>query len=150
LERGAQRNRLPLGQAARSGCGPCVDALIGYAQKQDLDDALTQAASAADIPLTRMLLDRGAGSSSAALSSVALSPKTFPSDLIEAIVRRASDLDAKTRMGGTVLDLAKLQGDTPLVRALVKARAKEESVADLTVPSPHPAASVRAAIERSL
>ena len=150
LERGAPKNRLPLGQAARSRCGPCVALLIGMGEKNDLEDALAQAVAAADTAQIRILLERGARSGSAALSSLALSPETFPLDLIEALVNRAPDLNARTRMGGTVLDLAKLQGDTLLVHALVKAGAKEELIAAQTVPTPHPAASVRAAIERSL
>jgi ankyrin repeat protein len=150
LERGAQKSRLPLGQAVRSGCTPCVDALIPFSEKRNLDDALSQAVAAADIAQIKNLLQRGASSGSAALSSMALSPETFPLDLVETLVNRATDLNAKTRMGGTVLDLAKLQGDTPLVRALVKAGAKEESISDQPVPAPHPTASIRAAIERSL
>jgi hypothetical protein len=149
LERGAQKNRLPLSQAVRSGCAPCVDVLIPFSEKRNLDDALSQAVAAADVAQIKNLLQRGASSGSAALSSMALSPETFPLDLVETLVNRATDLNARTRMG-TVLDLAKLQGDTPLVRALVKVGAKEESISAQPVPAPQPAASIRAAIERSL
>ena len=150
LQHGAQKNRLPLGQAVRSGCGPCVDVLMEFAEKSDLDDALAQAVTVADIARITMLLNRGASSGSAVLSSLALSPETFPLDLVETLVHRAPDLNEKTRMGGTVLDLAKLQGDTPLVRALVKAGAREESITGEAVRKPQPAVSVRAAIQRSL
>src|SRR5262249_55272118 len=141
---------LPLGQAVRSGCGACVDVLIGFAEKSDLNESLSQAVGAVDVARMRMLLERGAVPGSAVLSSLALSPESFPLDLVETLVSRTMDLNAKTRMGGTVLDLAKLQGDTPLVRALVKAGAREESNSGESAGRPQPASSARAAIERSL
>jgi ankyrin repeat protein len=150
LDHGAPKRPLPLGQAVRSGCGACVDVLIGFAERNDLADSLSQAVGAADVSRLRMLLERGATPGPAVLSSLALSPETFPQDLVETLVNQTQDLNAKTRMGGTVLDLAKLQGDTPLVRALVKAGAREISIADEAAGRPQPASSTRQAIDRSL
>jgi len=59
-------------------------------------------------------------------------------------------MDARTRMGGTILDLARLQGDTPFVHALSSAGARASSNSAPPALTPAPAASIRAAVERSL
>jgi len=150
LSAGAKMSPLPLAQAARAGCAACVDALIPLAKKDDLSNALASAAQISDFRTMRMLHEHGGGASANLLSSIALAPDNFPQDLVQSLIDQGADVSAKTRMGGTILDLARLQGDTPLVHLLVKAGAKESAGAGQDPPEPRPADSARAAIARSI
>jgi ankyrin repeat protein len=148
LER-SEKKFLSLAQAVRLGCAACVDVLIASASKNDLNEALLQAIPRADVPMMRMLLERGATPPAGVLPSLALSPDAFPMDLVNSLIARGADINARNALG-TVLDLARLQGDTALVHALLQAGAREESVARSPILRLRPAASIRAAIERSM
>ncbi len=73
-ERGAERTPLPLAQAAQSGCLACVEFLITFAGQQDLNAALSSAVRSGDVPMSRMLLDRGAKAAANMVSTLALLP----------------------------------------------------------------------------
>jgi ankyrin repeat protein len=150
LDRGIDKTQLPLGAVMRSGCGPCTDILMKYADTNAMSAALAPSVAGGDIGRMRLLLERGARPGSDVLPSLALSPQTFPTDFVEALIRAGADVNGRTGMGGAVLDLARLQGDTPLVRVLLKSGARESSALDEPMHQAKPARSVRAAIERSL
>ncbi len=150
LERGAEKTPLPLAQAVQSACLPCVELLLKFAGQQDLNAALSSAVRSGDVPLARMLLDRGAKAAANLVLALALLPELPPLDLVKDLLARGADISANTNAGGTVLDLARRQGKTKLVEILEAAGAKSgpDSVPPTFTPSP--AASPRAAMERSL
>jgi ankyrin repeat protein len=150
LDRGIDKTPLPLGQAMRSGCAACSDILLKYADTAAMSDALGPAVAGGDVVRMRMLLEHGARPGPDVLPSLTLLSQTVPSDFVDALIRAGADVNARTAIGGTVLDLARLQGDTPLVHALMNAGARSSESPDETPHRPNPAKSVRAAIERTL
>jgi hypothetical protein len=74
----------------------------------------------------------------------------FSPDTIQLLINEGADLNAKSAGGATALDFAKRAGQAAVVELLVKAGAKTGSVAQQPPPKPMPAATVRAAVERSL
>jgi ankyrin repeat protein len=71
-------------------------------------------------------------------------------ETIQTLIQLGADVNASTPEGKTVLDFARQLGDSPIVELLVRAGAKgghEEAEPDA---KPKPAASARAAVERSL
>jgi ankyrin repeat protein len=150
LESGAERTPLPLAAAVQSGCARCVEVLMAFAGPGDLAAALTAAVRAGDDATTRMLLDRGARADSNLASTLALIPRLPPLDLVKSFLDRGADIQANTRLGGTVLDLAKRQGETKFVEILVSAGAKPGDTGGRPEVKPSPTTSVRQAIERSI
>jgi len=147
---GAEKKPLPLAQAVRSACGRCVEAFFGLADTTELSSALPSSAAVGDVTMMRRLLEHGAIPSADVLTSLVLTPETFPDDLVASVIAHGANINADTSLGGTVLDLARRQGDTSIVRALVNAGAAETPSLSRAVLTPQPAASHRAAVERSL
>jgi hypothetical protein len=81
---------------------------------------------------------------------LAAASDALPVDAITLLLARGADVNAATPKGETALTYAKMRGKTPVVDALVEAGAKDAPAPSLATPSPSPAASVRAAVERSL
>ena len=142
IDHGADRKAIPQDLAMRAGCASCVDVLLRFADHDGLNRALVAAARFGDSTAVRMLLDRGADASSAALRLAAASEK-IPLEGIKALLDRgASDEMA--------LGLAKRNGDTPVVVALKNAGAKETDAPDARTTKQAGARSARAAVEKSL
>jgi len=150
VERGAEKTPLPLAQAVQSGCLPCVELLMKFAGQPELNAALTSAVRSGNVPVARMLLDRGAKASPNMVTALALLPELPPLDLVKVFLERGADIHANTNAGGTVLDLARRQGKTKLVEILEEAGATSGSDSVAPKFEPSPASSPRAAIERSL
>jgi ankyrin repeat protein len=150
LDHGADKKPLPLAAALQSDCSRCFEMLLSFADKPDLTSALSAAVRRGNLQAINMLMERGAPAASDLLASVALSPEPLPVDLIRTLISRGADVNARTSAGGSVLDLAKRQGNTPLVDLLSKSGAREEPTSGQSVPKPKPAGSVRAAIEKSI
>ncbi len=148
LDHGVEKRPLPLG-ASLASCSACFDLLLKLAEPADLTGALQAAVRSGDLPITKMLLDRGARSGPNLLQSVALSPAAIPVDTIRALISRGADVNAKTSAGLTMLDFARRQGNVTLVEALTEAGVRNESPAPPQL-RPRPAGSVRAALERSI
>jgi ankyrin repeat protein len=74
----------------------------------------------------------------------------FSPDTIQLLIDHGADLNAKSADGETALDYARRAGQAKVVDLLVKAGAKAGTATDRTPPKPKPAATVRAAVERSL
>ena len=148
LDHGVEKKPLPLG-ASLAGCSACFDLLLKFAEPADLSGALQGAVRLGDLPLIKMLLDRGAQSGPNLLQSVALSPATIPAGTIRNLISRGANVNGKTSAGLTMLDFAKRQGNVTLVEALTEAGVRDEIPAPLQL-QPKPAGSVRAAIEKSI
>ena len=148
LDHGAPKSPVPLGVALDSDCGACFDLLLTLAQPGDLAGALGAAVRMGDVPRIRMLLDRGAQPAPAILEGVALSKAQIPLDLIEQLIARGADINAKTSTG-PIVDFAQRHGNATLVGALRRAGAKDDSVVT-PVRQPMPAVSARSALERTL
>jgi ankyrin repeat protein len=74
----------------------------------------------------------------------------FSPDTIQLLIDAGADVNATSASGKTALDFAKRGGQAAVVELLVKSRATRGDVSERPTPSPKPAATVRAAVERSL
>jgi ankyrin repeat protein/prenyltransferase/squalene oxidase-like repeat protein len=149
LDRGAGRTPLPLANALLSGCAACFDMLLKLAEPSDLNGALNAAVRVGDARVIHMLLERGAQPVPNILQSAALSPKTMPPELIQMLIDRGANIHAKTSVG-TMVELAKRQGNTTLADALNRAGATDAGPVPSSVPPPKPSDSIRGALVRSL
>ena len=148
LDHGVEKKPLPLG-ASFVGCSACFDLLFKFAESSDLTNALQGAVRSGDLPLIKMLLDRGARSGPSLLQSVAVSPVTIPADTIKSLISRGANVNAKTSAGLTMLELARRQGNATLVEALTEMGVRDPSPNPPPL-QPKPAGSVRAAITKSI
>ncbi len=147
--------------AMMQDCRECVDFLL----KQNLDPVvytitLGAVANFAGVNTVRVLLDHGAkvdapDSLGQTPLAYAAGSDSIPTDVVKLLIERGADVNAKSPhpnsgdTGMSVLDIARLRGDTPVVDVLVKAGAKS-AVAGTPAPKPSAAVSVQAAIQRSL
>jgi Ankyrin repeat/Prenyltransferase and squalene oxidase repeat len=69
---------------------------------------------------------------------------------VKDLIKRGADVNAKTADGSTALDFALRSGNAAAAEALRKAGAKEGDAPQAPVVKPKPAASIEAAIERSI
>ena len=148
LDRGATPP-LPLGAAVFSSCQECFEILLRHARPRDLTAALRAATMMGKVDVVQKLLDAGAQAPPDILQAAALSPQPIPAATIGTLLTRGADPSRKTSFGLTTVDFAKRQGNDALVRLLAEAGIRDESPA-LVVPTPKPAGSVRAAVERAI
>ena len=142
LERGAGAGALPFDLAMRSECPDCVELLLTSAGRPALTRALESAARYGNSAGMRMLLERGAEPTPAALQSAAASEEA-PAEGVAALLDRGVHVDR-------TLDLAARHGDTAVVAALRKAGATETAAAPPTVKKPAVPRSVHDAVTVSL
>lgn len=123
-------------------CAKCVALLVAKGlDKSAYSMALPDVAAIADVNTVRMMLDHGADVN--AFDPLGRTPLMYAAasdllalDVVKLLVERGANVNAKDthKQGGdsglSVLDIAKLHGDTPVVEFLVKAGAKS------TAPSP--------------
>ncbi len=125
--------------AVQAGCAKCVDLLAAkITDKAVYTGSLQDTAVYGDIRSVRLMLEHGAdvkafdGGGRTALMYAAISD-VLPLDVVKLLVDRGADVNAhdKHRMSGdaglTVLDIAMLNGKTPIVDFLVKSGAKAGS-----------------------
>jgi len=148
--------------AITTGCQKCVDLLVAKnLDKGAYTFALLRSASlAGDANTVRLLLDHGADVNAVdplgrtALMHAVVSD-VMPLDAVKLLVERGADLNAKSQhaqsvdSGQTVLEIARLHGETPLVNLLMKSGA---TGAPRLVPalSVQHASTIQTAIQRSL
>jgi len=166
LARGADVNPPPLAAgllmlAARAKCAQCIELLVAKnLSPEAYTDALRFIPALGDANLVRLMLDHGANVNAmdplgrTALMAAVLSD--FPSlDVVKLLIERGANVNAKSQhkdsgdSGRSVLDLAKLRGNTPIVNLLVKSGAST-TTASYPVLKPQRAATIQVAIQRSL
>ncbi len=159
IERGAVVTGLafgPLASSNRANCSKCLDMLLERGDRARLSEAaLALAPPVNDGTAVRLLLDRGADPNAKdpdgySLLMLVASSDSIPVETVRTLIERGADLNAKNPDGKTALDLARLRGSTPIVDLLVKAGAKPGLAPSYEVPRPKPAATIRAAVERSI
>jgi ankyrin repeat protein len=151
-----------LSMAITTDCRKCVDVLV--AQNLDKDaytSALLRAASLSDdVSIIRLLLDHGAEVNAVdpfgrtALMNAVVS-EALPLDAVKLLIERGADINARSQhaqsgdSGLTVLEIARLRGETPTINLLVKSGA---AGAPRVVPvmSVQHANTIQSAIQRSL
>jgi ankyrin repeat protein len=147
--------------AITNRCGKCLDIVVAKnPDRAAFTGALLETAALADVNTVRLLLDHGADVN--AFDPFGRSPLMYAAvsdllalDVVKLLIDRGADVNAKDRhrLSGdtdqTVLDIAKLHGNTPIVDLLVKAGAN-------STPQVAPALksirsnTVQAAIQRSV
>ncbi len=80
---------------------------------------------------------------------LAANSDAMPVDMVKAMLDRGADVNEKTPKGYTALDFASLRGKTPVTELLIKAGGVRGAMTEPKV-APTPAASPRAAVDRSL
>jgi ankyrin repeat protein len=142
--------------ATRSACRACLELLSRHIDKETATMAsLLLSPPFGDATGALAFIERGADPNGRdpegrTALMLAASSDAIPVDTVKALIGRGADVNASTERGETALGFARLRGQTPLVDLLVKAGARDLSPPAAPVPAPHPAASARAAVERSL
>lgn len=159
VERGADVKAeapLLLALSLYSECAPCAQTLLSSANLADLGPAMTLTAPPNGPALAfSQLLERGASASVTDLQGrtvlmLAAASDAVPVDAAKSLIARGVDVNAVSPTGETAIALAKLRGNTALVDLLLKAGAKDAAVPAAPAAKPVPAASLRAAVERSV
>jgi ankyrin repeat protein len=75
---------------------------------------------------------------------------TLPEEAVRALIERGADMNATSAAGETALSMARLRGDTRIVKLLLRAGAKDDRPPTANPSNFAPAHSSRAAVERSL
>jgi ankyrin repeat protein len=164
LDRGAEVKGvggIALALALTTKCSKCVDLLVAKElTKLDYTIALLATASLGDVRSMRLMIDRGADVNAVdpqgrTALMYAVTSDLLPVDAVKLLIERGANVNAKSQhkdsgdSGQTVLDLAKLRGETAIVDLLIKAGAT-------TVGRPAPSLktvsgnTAQAAIQRSL
>jgi len=141
--------------ALRGNCAACVEALLKVTPPPLMSVvAALSAPPLGDARAMKFLLDRGADANAKDLEGrtllmLAASSDRLPVDGVRALLDKGVDVGAQSPRGETAAALAALRGQTPVLDMLMKAGARTTASSTLQ-PTPQPASSVRAAIERSV
>jgi ankyrin repeat protein len=156
IAQGIDTSRLSAGltSALTAKCSACIDMLIQSANKATLNSALLSGAFRHDEPAMKLLLDRGADAKFTRIGFTVLmlaagSEKAYP-DTVRILIEKGAEVNAQTSDGATALDFALRQGGSVVPELLRKAGAKEGNTPLTPVLKPKPAASARAALDRSI
>ncbi|HXG90556.1 MAG TPA: ankyrin repeat domain-containing protein [Vicinamibacterales bacterium] len=143
-----------LGLSLAAGCMACAEMMM----KAFPTEMLTSTMMMGTPPLgpslgIPMFMARGASidghdESGRSILMLAAASDTMPVDSVKALLARNVDVNARTAKGDTALNLARRHGETPIVKMLLAAGAKDEPLPP--APTPQPAHSAREAVERAL
>ena len=159
VERGADLSAGGPGQiglALRSRCKTCVDTLLNALPAAQLTPAMVlDAPPNGPASATTLFLERGAEVNAKdpqgrTLLTLACASDAMPVEVVKALLDRGVDVNASSAGGETALGHARLRGHTAIVDLLRKAGAIDGPAAVIRTAAPSPAASPRAAIDRSL
>lgn len=144
-----------LGLAVQAQCVECVNLLTQTLDATAIGNAaFTVAPPEADARLMRPLLARSdvivKDTEGRTLLLRAAATDLLPADIAKILIERGADVNATLANGQTALTLARLRGNAAVVDVLRKAGATESPVKATPLLKPVPAASARAAVERSL
>ncbi len=142
-------------------CAKCLELIVAKnLDKQAYSAALANIASFGDANAVRLMLDHGADVN--AFDPLGRTPLMYaaasdllPLDEVKLLVERGADVNAKSKhkdggdSGLTVLDIAKLHGDTPIVSFLENAGAKGTAPRKAML-HPRRANTIQAAVQSSL
>jgi ankyrin repeat protein len=142
-------------------CAKCVDLIAAkITDKAVYTASLQDTAVFGDTRSARLMIDRGANVN--AFDPLGRTPLMYaavsdalPVEMIQLLIQHGADVNAKDRHtkagdeGHTVLDIAKLNGDTPVVQLLVKSGAKPGDADPVTL-KPRRENSIRNAVQDSL
>jgi ankyrin repeat protein len=144
-----------------TGCPKCVEMIAAkIVDKNVFTGSLQDLAVYGDAKTVQMLLDKGADAKAydplgrTALMYAAVSD-ALPLDVVKMLVEHGADVNAKNKHtnagdeGVTVLDIAKRNGNTPIVEYLVKSGAKDVT-ATPAVLTPRLKNDIRSAIQDSI
>jgi ankyrin repeat protein len=146
--------------AVFAGCQPCADVLLPFATPGALNAAIFEAARFADLGVVQTMLRRGTDPNVRGTTGLprgwtplhlAAASEKAPTDTVKALIAAGADVHATGRDGATALDVAMLQGETPVVALLRSAGVKPASPSQAAdTRKPASAGTARAAIERSI
>jgi ankyrin repeat protein len=150
-----------LSMAAATGCGKCVELIAPKITDKDVfTGSLQDVAVYGDVKTVQLLLAHGAdpkaydplGRTALMYAAVA---DALPLPVVKLLIEHGADVNAKDKHphggdeGATVLDLAKRNGDTPIVRLLEASGAKSSEVKQVVL-TPKLKNELRLAVEDSL
>ncbi len=143
-----------LGASVRLRCAECLDSLLEFAKPSDLTTGLSVAASMGDTGLFKRFTELGAtlptpDSKGFTVLMRASAGESASQEVVQALLDRGLDVNAKNNTGETALDYALRNGDTPVVATLRKAGAKANSKTASLTAQPKPASSIQDALTRS-
>ena len=145
-----------LGFSLRAQCMPCVEALLKTMNPALITPTMVMGGPPLGPALaTPLLLEHGGDLNARdpegrTLLMQAAASDAMPVEVVTLLLAKGIDVNAASQSGETALSLAKLRGNTPIVDLLLKAGAKDTPVSAMPAIKPAPAASVRAALERTL
>jgi ankyrin repeat protein len=145
-----------LGLAVHAQCAECADLLAPALDAKALSmAALVVVPPDDDGRLLRPLLARRGDvtvqdDEGRSLLLRAAATDLLPADIMKTLIDRGADARATLPGGQTAVGLARLRGNAAVIDVLKKAGAADNPAASPAIPKPSPAASARAAVERSL
>jgi ankyrin repeat protein len=152
---------LGLMMAVITNCTKCLDLLVPKITSKDVyTAALQDIAVLGDLKATRLMLDHGADVN--AFDPLGRTPLMYavvsdelPLDVVKLLIDRGADVNAKNRhknsgdAGITVLDIAKRNGNPPIVQLLIKSGAKATPEVPVAL-KPRQNNTIRNAVQDSL
>jgi ankyrin repeat protein len=138
-----------------SRCPKCVNQFAQAVEPKDLTTGLGLFSRFDDGDAVAFLLSHGAdpkanGPEGRPALTYAAASDTLPAAIVKTLLDRGADVNAPNAKSETALHFARLRGDTPVVKLLAESGAKDESPSAPWAISAAPAASARAAMERSI
>lgn len=142
--------------SALATCAACIDLLIPSVPKSALSSGLITAAGDRDGSAFTALISHGADAKTVA-PGLGFTALMYAADSefgaagrVKTLIEHGADVNAQTADGVTALDFALRSGNQPVAELLRKAGGKRGSAPPPPVLKPKPAASARAAVERSI
>src|SRR5581483_4974067 len=152
--------QIALTAAVAARCAKCLDLLASKITDKEAYTGSLLTVVFSDIKATRLMLDHGADVNAydpfgrTALMYAAISD-LLPLDIVKLLIEHGADVNAKDRhtksadAGLSVLDIARLNGNTPIVQLLEKSGAKSSTITPVVL-KPQRDNTIRSAVQDSL